>query len=460
MHTAGKAPQDADFGLLCERVEAAMTHFHVPGVAVGVLHNGEERTAGIGVTNVDHPLPITADTFFQIGSTTKTITATAVMRLVERGLLDLDAPVRTYLPGLRLADGQVAARVTLRHLFTHTAGWEGDVFDDTGAGDDALAVMVQRMAHLPQLRPLGSMFSYNNAGFYLAGRVVEVATGLTFEAAAKGLVLGPLGMARSSFFAKEIITDRVAAGHSALESGPVVNREWALARAANPVGGLSSTVADQLRYARFHLGDGTAADGTRLLSPQSMALMQSPQAPAGGAIDAVGVTWLLRTVGGMRVVQHGGSTNGQESAFAMVPERRFAITVLTNADRGAALHREVTAWALRHYAGVGEQDPALVDLPAETLAGYCGRYSAPLWDVAVTSRDGELIAQLTRKAGFPTSTSPAPASPPPVRVGVYGRDRLVMLDDPFRGERAEFRRHPGGSIGWLYLMMRANRRQA
>jgi hypothetical protein len=218
-------------------------------------------------------------------------------------------------------------------------------------------------------------------------------------------------------------------------------------------------VADQLRYARFHLGDRTAADGTRLLSPQSMALMQSPQAPACGAIDAVGVTWLLRTVDGMRVVQHGGSTNGQESAFVLVPERRFAITLLTNADRGAALHREVTAWALRHYAGVVEPEPDLVDLPAETLAGYCGRYSAPLWDIDVTSRGDELILQLMRKAGFPTSTSPAPASPPPVRVGAYGRDRLVMLDDPFKGERAEIRRHPDGSIGWLYLTLRANRRQ-
>src|SRR2546430_623690 len=136
--TAGTTT-DTDFGLLCERVEAAMTHFQVPGVALGLWHDGQEHMAGFGVTNVNHPLPVDADTLFQIGSTTKTVTATAAMRLVERGVLDLDAPVRTYLPDLRLADDDVAARVTLRHLFTHTAGWEGDVFDDTGAGDDAPA---------------------------------------------------------------------------------------------------------------------------------------------------------------------------------------------------------------------------------------------------------------------------------------------------------------------------------
>lgn len=460
MDTTASTTTDTDFGLLCERVETAMRHFQVPGVAIGLWHDGREHVAAFGVTNVNHPLPVDADTLFQIGSTTKTVTATAAMRLVEGGVLDLDAPVRTYLPDLRLADDDVASRVTLRHLFTHTAGWEGDVFDDTGAGDDALAVIVQRMANLAQRAPLGAMFSYNNAGFYLAGRVIEAVTGQAYEAAARELVLGPLGMTRSFFFAKDVITDRVVAGHSVVEHGPVVNREWALARASNAVGGLISTVGDQLRYARFHMGDGTAADGARLLTPRSMALMQSPQAAAGGEIDEVGVTWLLRSVGETRIVGHTGSTNGQESAFVMVPARRFAITVLTNANRGSALHHEITAWALRHYLAASEPEPVLLSLPTEALAGYCGRYSAPLWDIDVRASDGELVLQITRKGGFPTKDSPPPPSPPPVRVGIYGQDRLVVLDEPLKGERGEFRRRPDGSIGWLHLMLRANQRQA
>ena len=190
-----------------------MEHWHVPGVAVGILHNGQAYTAGFGVTNVNHPLAVDSDTLFQIGSTTKTITATVAMRLVEAGTLDLDTPIRDYLPELRLADESVTARVTLRHCFTHTGGWLGDYFDDTGDGDDALARYVTNMADLPQLTPLGKIWSYNNAGFGLAGRVIEAVTGQLYEDVARQLVLQPLGMAMSFFGAADSITHRCAVGH-------------------------------------------------------------------------------------------------------------------------------------------------------------------------------------------------------------------------------------------------------
>src|SRR6266545_2698458 len=102
----------------------------VPGVALGVWHEGDEHAAGVGVTSVENPLEIDADTLFQVGSITKTVTASVAMRLVEQGELDLDAPARTYLPRFRLADEDVATRVTMRHLLTHTGGWVGDYFDD------------------------------------------------------------------------------------------------------------------------------------------------------------------------------------------------------------------------------------------------------------------------------------------------------------------------------------------
>ena len=159
-----------------------------------MLHEGEEHVAGFGVTSLENPLDVTPDTLFQIGSITKTFTATAVMRLVERGELDLDSPLRTYLPGLKLGDEDVAARVTMRHLLTHTGGWIGDYFDDFGSGDDALARMCESMATLPQLTPLGEVWSYNNAGFYLAGRVIEVIAGKPYEEAMQELVLEPLGL--------------------------------------------------------------------------------------------------------------------------------------------------------------------------------------------------------------------------------------------------------------------------
>src|SRR5690242_13267635 len=110
--------QDPMFQRLLEYAAKQMERLHVPGVAVGILFEGREYVGGLGVTNVDHPLPVDADTLFQIGSTTKTMTATAAMRLVEQGKLDLETPIREYLPDLRMRDEEVTERVTLRHLFT------------------------------------------------------------------------------------------------------------------------------------------------------------------------------------------------------------------------------------------------------------------------------------------------------------------------------------------------------
>lgn len=429
-----------------------MDRLHVPGVAVGVQHEGQEHTAGFGVTNVDHPLQVDADTLFQIGSTTKTVTGTVAMQLVERGMLDLDAPVRTYLPDLRLSSEAVAGAVTMRHLFTHTAGWVGDYFEDTGSGHDALALAVERMVALQQLTPLGTIWSYNNSAFYVAGRVIETITGKAYEAAVKEMVLDPLGMDRSFFFASDAITHRVAAGHFLVDERPVVSREWALPRAAHPAGGITSTVKDQLRYARFQLEDGRGPNGAPLLSPVSLAFMRTSTVEASGG-NEWGLTWGLRRVGSTQLVFHGGATSGQLSAFMMVPERRFAITVLTNADRGSLLHAEIVKWALEHYLGLVESDPQPLQMSADDLAAREGLYvgAGSTSDLKLSLQDGSLIMEVILKGGFPTAASPPPPTPPPMRLGFADKDRVMILDGPMKGGRGEFIRKPDGSIGWLRI---------
>jgi CubicO group peptidase (beta-lactamase class C family) len=453
---------DPMFRQLCREVVATMEPLHVPGVAVGLIDGDAEHVAGFGVTNIHHPLPIDADTLFQIGSTTKTVTGTAAMRLVEQGRLELDTPIRAYLPNLRLASEEVAARVTLRHLFTHTGGWVGDYFDDLGNGDDALAKIVDRLADLPQLTPLGEVWSYNNAGFYLAGRVIEVVTGKPYEVVAKELVLDPLGMTMSFFFAADAITYRVASGHESPYTegadGPKVARPWALARTANPAGGIISTVRDQLRYARFHMGDGTAADGTRLLAPESIALMQSPIVPAAND-EYLGVTWIVYDADGTRIVRHGGGTNGQLSAFMFVPARRFALTILTNANRGGELHRDITRWALREYLGVSEQEPRPLELDEAQLAAYAGRYTSAMDDIDLSLREGALVMQITPKGGFPKRDSPPPPTKPLMRLALYGQDRAIALDQPMKDVRGEFLRAHDGTISWFRFGGRVHARE-
>ncbi len=443
---------------LDEYVDSLRRQFHVPGVALGLRHGDETYTAGYGLTNTEQPLPVDADTLFQIGSITKTVTGAVLMALVEQGRVALDAPVRTYLPDLRLADESVAARVTLRHLLTHTGGWVGDFFDDCGPGDDALARMLDKVARLPQLAPLGEVYSYNNAGFYLAGRVIEVVTGQTYEQAVQNVLLDPLGMTRSFFFATDAITYRVAAGHAAVYAAPgegaqpPVARPWGLARTGNAVGGLVSSVNDQLRYAGLQLGDPPA-----VLRSESLAALHAPTVPAANG-ERLGLTWFSRELGGVRLLRHGGATHGQCATLELVPARRFALAVLTNSDRGSELHQAVAAWLFERLLGLKAQPPEARPATAAEAEAFAGRYRAAAADRVIYLSDGQLWLQAEPKGGFPTADAPPEARPPAVRLALCGPDQVVMLDAPYTGNRGEFLRDAAGQIVWLRAGGRLHRR--
>ena len=176
------------FRAVADALAQAMAQVNLPGAALGILADGREEHATFGLADVASGEAVGEQTLFQIGSLSKTFTGTAIMRLVDQGLVDVDATVRTYLPEFMVADASVSERVTVRHLLTHTAGWYGDLFVDTGSGDDAGARYVDEiMLGLPQLSPLGGLFSYNNACFFVLGQIIEAATGGTY----RGRHLGP-----------------------------------------------------------------------------------------------------------------------------------------------------------------------------------------------------------------------------------------------------------------------------
>ena len=266
---------------LAERVEDRMATYSVPGVAIGVIDADGPRAWGFGVTNVDHPLPVDPDTVFEIASITKTMTATVAARLAAAGRLDLDAPVRRYLPEFAVADATVGESVTVRDLFTHTAGWFGEYLVPTGRGDDAIAKAVSSMATLEQVAPVGT-FSYNNVSLIVAGRVIEVVSGRAYRDAVRELLFGPLEMDHSAFDAADVLYERVAAGHTVRDGRAVrVRNRLSDSSSGDPVGGVRSTVNDLLRYARFHLGDGTAPDGTAILPAEALRAMREPRVPTG-----------------------------------------------------------------------------------------------------------------------------------------------------------------------------------
>ncbi|MBN1562400.1 MAG: beta-lactamase family protein [Anaerolineae bacterium] len=437
---------------LCAFVTELLDKTHIPGVAVGILHKGEITAGGFGVTNVDHPLPVTADTLFQVGSITKTFVGTAIMRLVEMGKLDLDEPVRTYVPEFRVADENASARVTLRHLLTHMGGWDGDFFDDTGPGDDALPLYVAKMAELAQLAPVNTHLSYNNAGFSLAGYIIEVVTGQRFHEVMYELVIDPLGLDYTFLDPYDVMTHRFVVGHNVSGVEAEVEQPWALPRANWPAGAIVCHVKDLLRYAQFHLGDGstTSVTGEKiwLLSPESMAEMQQQHVQVWGT-RGWGLSWATGTVDGVYQVSHSGGTNGQTALLILVPDHEFAVAILTNANQGRKITRKVSQWALREYLDINDPDPTPIESTIDDLAQYVGFYSRPFVDIELGMLNGKLVGQMVVKLGFPIKDVPPTTQPPPFTLGRCEEDRLLVLDGPLQGNTFDMIRRADGTIGWL-----------
>ncbi len=203
---------------LNEILEKYRREDHVPGVTLAVRAGGEVVECASGVLSLDTGVEATPDSLFQIGSVTRTFTATLVMQLVDEGLVDLDQPVRTYVPEFSLAfsvaDREAGEAVTVRQLLSHTGGFDGDVFDDFGRGDDALARYVEALGDRNQIFPPGRMFSYCNSGFCVLGRLVERGRQLpSWDAALRRHVIEPLGLTHTVTLAEEAVMFRTAVGH-------------------------------------------------------------------------------------------------------------------------------------------------------------------------------------------------------------------------------------------------------
>ena len=426
-----------------------MRRLDVPGVAAAAVHGDTVYAQGFGVTNVDYPVPVTEDTPFQIGSTSKTFTATALMQEMEKGTIEAGDLVRRHLPGFRLQSEDDAARLTIRHLFTHHGGWVGDFFRDTGRGEQALERLVAKMANSPQIVPAGHAFTYNNAGFYVLGRVLEVVTGMVYEDLIRERIFRPLGMDRSFFFPEDVINLGPAAGHIRTASGAKVAMPYHMSRATMPGGGIISSALDQARYIAFHLGDGTAPGGERILGKASLLRMREPHAEAGSMCDSIGVSWMLEDLETAQpTIKHGGATNGHLSSFELVPSEGFGVTVLTNCDSGREL-RDTVAAKLRQELIGPRPEVSREPIEATNLGEYAGRYEQRLADIVVSVRDGALQVESRTPQRILDARPLSSAGDPPVRVAFYAPDRAVITEPPRAGERCEFLRDDAGQVAFL-----------
>lgn len=384
---------------IADQLPALIAKYDVPGAAVAVLKDGDVVDAAAGLLHTGTGVDATTDSLFQIGSITKLWTATLVMQLVDEGAVDLDVPVRTYLPEFRIGDEAAAAVITTRQLLNHTSGFEGDIFTDTGVGDDCIEKYLGVLHEVPQLFPVGELFSYNNAGYCVLGRLVEVLREKPYDECLREHLFAPLGLTHAATSPYDAIMFRVAQGHIELEPGaghqpaPV----WALARSNAPAGAmLAMRPRDLLKFAAMHLDDGRAADGTAVLAPGTAARMHAKEVelPYLGVMgDSWGLGFERFDTPHGEIIGHDGSTIGQNAFMRMVPEAGLVVVLLTNGGDTLSLYHEVVGHVVAELSD--SELPPLPKPPASPDAidasRYVGTYASQVADIEISQdEDGRI----------------------------------------------------------------------
>jgi len=389
---------------MSEMVSAFCESSKVPGYVAGVYQGGDQggdqTVVAHGVANLATGAPMREDTGFLLGSVTKLLTTTLVLQQVERGAIDLDALVVDYLPEFELTTPGAAGRIRVRNLLTHTNGIDADFFCPDLKGRDALKGFLEELG-----RHCGAMFepdeyvSYSNGGMVVAGRLLEVVTGVPYHDLLKREVYATVGMTSSSTSAEEAILRSTAVGHFP-DPGPVgarVTGMFTLPDSWAPAGGTPiGTVADLLAFARTHLSDGVSPSGQRVLSPEWTGRMRTAQVDMGTPnVPPVGFGWLLTPFGETTVLSHSGASPGGVAVLAVVPEHDLAFAAFGNDMRAMALHDQILLWLLRHQLGVDVPEFKPGSAPGDDLSAYAGTYLSNQLRVEVSVVDGQLEERMT-----------------------------------------------------------------
>jgi CubicO group peptidase (beta-lactamase class C family) len=326
--------QPAAFERLDRFMEEQLRAANVPGAAVAVINREQAvHLRGYGIAG---PVgdSVTPDTPFIIASVSKPITALAVMRLVEAGRVELDAPVRRYLPWFEVLPREQSERISLRHLLTHTSGLsvrDGRLaFSSRDNSDVALQTRVRQLANARLGEAPGARYEYSNANYDALAAVVEAVTGGRFERYVESAVFLPLKMNRSFTSVDVARGHGLAQGHRYWFGRPVVTESLPRPRSMAASGMLISSGADLARLLRMHLNHGTL-DGERILSPESTEMMQRPSAPVGGS-TYYALGWFVENIDGRRIVWHGGNGPDYSARVVLAPDEGWGFAFLANAE--------------------------------------------------------------------------------------------------------------------------------
>lgn len=362
-----ESPRDSWSAASLERVLLAeMKDTQTPGTAVAVLRGGEVvLLRGYGVASVETGEPVTGDTLFRIGSTTKMFTGLAAAQLAAEGRLAFDVPISKYVRDLH----PVVGALTLHQLLSHTAGVISEGSADGSHDDAALERRVKTWTGTHLFAPPGDVYSYSSPGYWLAGHVLEAVTQQPFADVVADKVLRPAGMARSTFRPFVAMTYPRVQDHRMADGKPVVVRPFPDDVSTWPGGSLFSSARELAAFASVLLSGGKA--GTRQIIPEAaLRHITTRQSETG---DGCGYTYGLAdcTTQGVRTLSHYGFRSGSGSIVSVAPAQGVAIVILAN--RAGGILRKTEGAAKRMLLGIREEteepSPSRPPIDPASLAG-------------------------------------------------------------------------------------------
>ena len=318
----------------------------ISGLALGIVKDGHiVHLKGYGQADSSGE-PVTTETPFIIGSNSKSFTAIAVLQLVEEGEIDLDAPVKRYIPEFQVTrkpfvkdsssingsqSEDVSSQVTVRHLLHQTSGLPSfpgnktvsESYSEADALDKITEIYTDGRVELN--RPVGHSYEYANDNYVLLGLIVQKVSGQSYEKYVKDHIFVPLGMNHSFTLQKEALKHGLAEPHRRWFGWTIAYKgEQAYSRGNVPAGYIMSSAADLSQYLIAQLNGGTYEDES-VLSPASISLMQTEPVP-----DTYAMGWITDNISGISVIGHAGGTIGYQSHIWFSPEADIGVVVLAN----------------------------------------------------------------------------------------------------------------------------------
>ncbi len=356
----------------------------IPGAAVALVHEGRVIFSQCyGYADTKKKIPITEDTYFMIGSLTKSFTALAVLKLIEQGKVDLNADIRKYIPNFSIKSlngGETL--ITVNHLLTHTSGLMIDYYvRRTGGKEQSSADLLSQLREEYLCFQPGSASKYSNIGYRLLGIMIEQVTGERFENYLEKQIFKPLGLNQSSFLYTDDIAGHTSKGHNGNKEMSRIDNE------DRPASGLFSTLKDLTLFLKF-LSSGSISSIGGINNNQ---IVDSIINNANPAIDTFydnkniySSGWYLNSFqfkGIHTVLSGSGNINGFSTAITYIPEEKLGIVILTNSSVGWKANMEIIARGLRGMIDVfmapGNHGPNREEQQIKLTEDYqslCGRY--------------------------------------------------------------------------------------